>query len=173
MQHSVKYIIFAIGLATVALAPVAIATEAAVPGKILAAPQKRPVFKREKIAVQAQDGGRHAMTVEVARKPEELAYGLMKVKALPNGSEGMLFIMPRQQRQLFWMKDTRLSLDILFIAADGTITHIYPEAEPLSLDFIASPGLAKGVLEIEGGMAKRWGLRAGDRLLHKGFPTSP
>lgn len=170
-MQRVKYIIFAIGLAIMSPMPAAATADASEQGTIVAAPQKRPSFKREKIAIQAQDGGRHTMTVEVARKPGELAYGLMKVKTLPRGSEGMLFIMPQLQRQLFWMKDTKLPLDILFIAADGTITHIYPQAEPLSLDFIASPGLAKGVLEIEGGMADRWGLRAGDRLLHKDFPA--
>lgn len=170
-MQRVKYIILAIGLAIMPPALAAATTEAVDPGTIVAAPQKRPAFKREKIAIQAQDGGRHVMTVEIARQPGELAYGLMKVKTLPRGSEGMLFIMPQPQRQLFWMKDTKLSLDILFIASDGTITHIYPQAEPLSLDFISSPGVAKGVLEIEGGMAARWGLRAGDRLLHKDFPA--
>lgn len=168
-MQRVNYIIFAIGLAITPFIPGPATADIAEQGIIVAAPQKRPEFKLEKIAIQAQDGGRHTMIVEVARKPGELAYGLMKIQALPRGSEGMLFIMPQLKRQLFWMKDTKLSLDILFIASDGTISHIYPEAEPLSLDFIASPGIAKGVLEIEGGMAARWGLRAGDRLLHKDF----
>lgn len=133
---------------------------------------KRPAFGRETIAIQSHTGGRHKMLVEVARKPAELAFGLMKIKSLP-GTEGMLFIMPRAQRQLFWMKDTLLPLDILFLASNGTITHIYPNAAPGSLDFIASPGIAKGVLEIEAGMASRWGLKAGDRLVHhKDFPDN-
>ncbi len=173
MMQRVKYVIFAIVLTIAAVTTSVAAIEAVDKGAIVTAPQNRPAFKREKIFILAQDGGRHAMTVEVARKPGELAYGLMKVKALPSGSEGMLFIMPQTQRQLFWMKNTHLRLDIIFIGADGTITHIYPNAQPYSLDFIASPGTAKGVLEIEGGMAARWGLRGGDRLLHKDFHASP
>ena len=173
MMQRVKYVIFAIVLTIAAVTSSVAAIEAADKETIVTPPQNRPAFKREKISILAQDGGRHVMTVEVARKPGELAYGLMKVKALPSGSEGMLFIMPQTQRQLFWMKNTHLRLDILFIGVDGTITHIYPNAQPYALDFIASPGKAKGVLEIEGGMAARWGLRAGDRLLHKDFHASP
>lgn len=141
--------------------------------RIHPAPAKRPDFKRETIIIRANDDGQHRMIVEVARTPDELAYGLMNLKKFPADSEGMLFISPRPQQQLFWMKNTLMPLDVLFLDAQGKILNIEANASPKSLDFIPSKGLAKGVLEIGGGLAKRWNIRVGDRVIHKDFDAPP
>jgi uncharacterized protein len=135
---------------------------------IHAAPSQRPRFVRDKLVINGASGGQHHLTVEVARSLDELAYGLMHITRLPD-TEGMLFILPRAEPQNFWMKDTRLPLDLLFANAQGLIITIAADATPGSLHYIASQGAAKAVLEIPAGMAKRWGLKVGDRLRYKDF----
>jgi uncharacterized protein len=94
--------------------------------------------------------------------------GLMYVKALAP-DRGMLFLFERPQLQSFWMKNTLIPLDLLFIAQDGRIIRIAENAKPLSLDTIESMGAALGVLEVAGGTSARLGLKPGDRVLHAAF----
>ncbi len=141
---------------------------AAADGHIHPAPQQRPAFARDSLAIMGQDGSRQRLMVEVARSPDELAYGLMKVKELP-GTDGMLFIAPKPQQQLFWMKDTLIPLDLLFIDPNGRIMHIVPLAQPMSERYLASRGVAKAVLEIGGGLAERWHIKVGDTVNYKDF----
>lgn len=141
---------------------------AAADGRIHPAPQQRPAFARDSVVINGQDGSRQKLQVEVARSPDELAYGLMKIKALPD-TDGMLFISPKPQPQLFWMKDTLISLDLLFIDPSGRIMHIVPQAKPLSERYLASRGVAKAVLEIGGGLAERWNIKVGDTVIYKDF----
>ena len=90
--------------------------------------------------------------------------GLMHVRELPDGW-GMLFVYGREQELRMWMKNTHVSLDMLFIRADGSIASIATDTEPLSLETIRSDEPVSRVLELKAGSVKRWGLKPGDRLL--------
>ncbi len=105
----------------------------------------------------------HVFTVEVADNDEERARGLMFRKELPEG-RGMLFDFHREQDVAFWMKDTPLSLDIIFIRGDGPIRRIAANTVPFSLDSIPSGGPVRAVLEVIAGTAKKLGIQPGDKV---------
>lgn len=129
-----------------------------------------PLFPRLPFSeVQVVTGsGRHRYGVWIAADDESRERGLMQVRELPP-AQGMLFLFDRPQRAAFWMKDTVLSLDLIFIAADGTVVNIAKNARPLSLDPIPSRGEVKAVLELAAGSAARIGLSPGDRVEHPAF----
>lgn len=107
------------------------------------------------------DGKLHHFQVEIARTPDEQAKGLMFRKELPaNG--GMLFPFDPPQVASFWMKNTVISLDLLFIRPDGTIAYIAANAEPYSLIPISSGQMNSAVLEIPGGRAAELGIEPDD-----------
>ena len=109
-------------------------------------------------------GGTHRFTVEVARTAEQQARGLMYRQALA-GDRGMLFPYDPPRPASFWMKNTLIPLDIIFIGADGRITNIAADTVPLSLDPVTSLGVpASAVLELPGGRAAELGIQAGDRV---------
>ena len=101
--------------------------------------------------------------VWIADTPEREAQGLMFVRDLPAG-RGMLFLEPTARPMSFWMKNTYIELDMLFVAADRRIVKIAAHAPPLSLANINSDALVIAVLEIKGGEAARRGIRVGDRV---------
>ena len=106
---------------------------------------------------------RHAFRIEVARSGEEQAKGLMFRTALaPN--EGMIFPMEPARQASFWMKNTVISLDLVFIGPDKRIESIAANAVPYSLSPINSRGQVAAVLELNGGRAAQLGLAAGDRV---------
>lgn len=82
---------------------------------------------------------------------------------------GMLFPFSPPRRVSMWMRNTPLSLDMIFIAPDGTIAHIAEETEPFSDALITAPVPVAGVLEVPGGTARRLGLKPGDRVHHPCF----
>src|SRR6478736_2645934 len=94
--------------------------------------------------------------------------GLMYRKELPDG-KGMLFDFSPEQQVSMWMKNTYIPLDMIFIRADGRILRIAENTEPLSTKIIPSRGLAKGVLEVIAGTAKKYGIEPGDRVAHPLF----
>ena len=100
----------------------------------------------------------------LARTQEQKRQGLMHVRDLPDG-RGMLFVYGREQELSMWMKNTYVSLDMLFIRADGSIASIATDTQPLSLETIRSGEPVSRVLELKAGSVKRWGLKPGDRLL--------
>ncbi len=110
----------------------------------------------------------HRFHTWIATSEAAHAQGLMYVKALAP-DRGMLFLFERPQLQSFWMKNTLISLDLLFIAQDGRIIRVAENAKPLSLDTIESMGAVLGVLEVAGGTSARLGLKPGDRVLHPAF----
>ncbi len=107
--------------------------------------------------------GTHRFTVEVARSPEEQALGLMHRQSLAP-DRGMLFPYDPPQPASFWMKNTLIPLDILFIRTDGTIARIAANTVPLSLDPVPSLEPVAAVLEIAGGRAAELGIAPGDRV---------
>jgi uncharacterized protein len=109
------------------------------------------------------DHGPVKFTAEVAADTQSQEYGLMNRKVLaPNA--GMLFDFHRSDCQTFWMKDTILSLDLLFIRADGSISSIAAKALPFSLTPIQSAEPVRAVLEIIGGRSAQLGIVPGDKV---------
>jgi hypothetical protein len=112
--------------------------------------------------------GVHVFSVEIATTEEEKTTGLMYRKELADG-KGMLFDFSPEQEVSMWMKNTYIPLDMIFIRADGRILRIAENTEPLSTKIIPSRGLAKGVLEVIGGTAQKYGIAPGDRVAHPLF----
>ena len=98
----------------------------------------------------ATKSGVQVFSVEMATTEEEKTTGLMYRKELADG-KGMLFDFSPEQQISMWMKNTYISLDMIFIRADGRILRIAENTEPHSTKIISSGGLAKGVLEVSGG----------------------
>lgn len=107
--------------------------------------------------------GVHAFNVELATNDAERSRGLMFVKSLPEG-QGMLFDFKRDQPVSFWMHNTYIPLDMIFIAGNGRIMHIAENAKPLSDDLIPSQYPVRAVLEVIGGTAEKLGLKPGDKV---------
>ena len=112
--------------------------------------------------------GVQVFSVELARTEEERATGLMYRKELADG-RGMLFDFTPEQQVSMWMKNTFIPLDMIFIRADGRILRIAENTEPQSTRIISSGGLAKGVLEVIAGTAKKYGIAPGDKVGHPLF----
>ncbi|TYO67277.1 DUF192 domain-containing protein [Bradyrhizobium hipponense] len=112
--------------------------------------------------------GVQVFSVEMATTEEEKQTGLMHRKELADG-KGMLFDFSPEQEVSMWMKNTYISLDMIFIRADGRILRIAENTEPMSTKIISSHGLAKGVLEVPAGTAQKYGIRPGDRVGHPLF----
>jgi uncharacterized protein len=112
--------------------------------------------------------GVHAFTVELAATDAERAKGLMFRKSLPP-RHGMLFDFERDQVVGMWMRNTYISLDMIFIRADGTIARVAENTEPLSERVISSGVPVRAVLEVVGGTARRLGIAPGDRVAHPMF----
>jgi uncharacterized membrane protein (UPF0127 family) len=114
--------------------------------------------------------GVQVFSVEMATTDEEKQTGLMYRKELADG-KGMLFDFKPEQEVSMWMKNTYVSLDMIFIRADGRILRIAENTEPLSTKIISSQGPARAVLEVVAGTAQKYGIRPGDRVGHPLFGT--
>jgi hypothetical protein len=108
-------------------------------------------------------GKTHRFTVEMARTPEEQSRGLMFRQSLGD-DRGMLFPYEPPQQASFWMKNTLIPLDMVFVRADGTIGRIAENTVPMSLDPVPSIDPVSAVLEIRGGRAAELGLKEGDKV---------
>jgi uncharacterized membrane protein (UPF0127 family) len=100
----------------------------------------------------------------LADTPEQQARGLMYVEQLDE-NEGMLFRHSRSALINMWMKNTLISLDMLFIRTDGSIASIARKTTPLSTERISSLETVRAVLEMNAGFADRWGIEPGSRIL--------
>ena len=107
--------------------------------------------------------GVHAFSVEMATNDAERARGLMFRKSLPEG-HGMLFDFQTDQPVQFWMRNTYISLDMIFIKGDGRILNIAENATPMSDALIPSAGSVRAVLEVIAGTARKFHIVAGDRV---------
>src|ERR1700686_5126894 len=116
----------------------------------------------------ATKSGVQVFSVEMATTEQEKETGLMYRKELADG-KGMLFDFSPEQEVSMWMKNTYISLDMIFIRADGRILRIAQNTEPMSTKIIPSGGLAKGVLEVIAGTAQKYGIQPGDRVGHPLF----
>lgn len=105
----------------------------------------------------------HAFTVEVARTSAQQARGLMFRTALAD-DRGMIFPFPDTRMASFWMKNTVIPLDIIFVRADGRIENIAANTTPYSTDPVESTAPVVAVLELRGGLAAERGIKAGDSV---------
>jgi len=112
--------------------------------------------------------GVHSFSVEVVDNDADRAKGLMHRRSLPEGS-GMLFDFHREQDVSFWMQNTYIPLDMIFIRADGRIHRIAENTVPLSLEQVPSRGPVRGVLEVIAGTSRKLGIAPGDRVAHPIF----
>ena len=156
-MRAVLAFLFAFGLAACALA-----------AEILG-PQ--PTLPQAPLIIETSKGPAR-FTVEMATTWSEQERGLMFRKSLaPN--VGMLFDFGNESMQAFWMKNTLIPLDMLFIKANGTVARIASNAKPLSEDSIPSYEPVRAVLEIPGGRAAQLGLKAGDIVRQTIFGNMP
>jgi uncharacterized membrane protein (UPF0127 family) len=109
-------------------------------------------------------GKQHAFKVEVARTPEQQERGLMFRDHLAP-DHGMIFPMAPPRVASFWMKNTVIPLDMIFVRSDGTIAKIAAETVPYSLDPVSSDEPVAAVLEIAGGRAAELGLQPDDKIM--------
>lgn len=117
-----------------------------------------------KLSIQSANG-EHQFTVEVVDTPEGRAKGLMYRQELADDA-GMLFDFKEQRPVSFWMRNTFIPLDMLFIEADGTVLNIHENARPHDTTSIPSAGPVQFVLEIPGGRSVDLGIEAGDQVSH-------
>lgn len=121
-------------------------------------------FEESSLTVETSSGT-HAFTIEIARTPQEQALGLMHRRSLAP-DYAMLFPFERAREASFWMRDTYVSLDMVFIAENGVVHRIERDTEPLSLRSVVSRGPVIAVLEFVAGTADRIGLAPGDVVTH-------
>jgi uncharacterized protein len=121
----------------------------------------------EQVRLEIRSGRKtHRFVVEIAGTPEQQAQGLMFRQSLAP-DRGMLFPSDPPRPVSFWMKNTLIPLDMVFIRPDGSIARIAGSTVPLSLDPVPSLEPVSAVLEIAGGRAKELGIRAGDKVSWK------
>lgn len=107
--------------------------------------------------------GTHLFLVEVAETPRQRERGLMERRSLPLNT-GMFFLFPETEVIQMWMKNTYVSLDMIFADAAGRVVGIATDTKPLSLEIISSGQPAQSVLEVRAGTAARLGIAVGDRV---------
>lgn len=122
----------------------------------------------EDVTIRKADGGEHVFRSEMAISPQQQATGMMfRTEMAPD--EGMLFVFGEVRRASFWMRNTLIPLDIIFVRANGRITNIVANATPETDAHRRSTGRVAGVLEIPGGRAAELGIKAGDLVIHPAF----
>jgi hypothetical protein len=124
-------------------------------------------LKREQLTLLTARG-EIPIEVELAETAEQKQQGLMFRRSLPERS-GMLFLYEGSGEITMWMKNTYIPLDMVFIRADGVVHRIEAMTTPFSEEVISSKGTVAAVLELSGGAAERFGLRPGDKVLHRYF----
>jgi len=136
----------------------------------LAAPSAEAKMQRDRLTLETAQGD-VVIDIEVAETPEEKARGLMFRTSVPERT-GMLFPYPKAHEITMWMRNTYVSLDMVFIRADGVVHRIEAHTEPLSEKIVASQGPVTAVLELAAGAADRLGLKPGVRVRHAHFGTA-
>lgn len=123
-----------------------------------------------KVTISTKQGRQVTFQVEVADTPAKREMGLQYRRELAD-DRGMIFIFPVESQQSFWMKNTPIPLDMIFINRDHKIVGIIEQTTPFSLDprSVATP--SRYVLEIKGALAKRHGIQAGDSVRFEGIAT--
>ena len=120
------------------------------------------------LVITTKDGKRHDFNIELALTDQQRNQGLMNRTEMPLDA-GMLFYFEDYAERSFWMKNTLISLDIIFVDEQGVIVRIRDNAIPNDLTSLKSGVPARAALEINGGMAKQLGIKEGDQMHHVFF----
>ncbi len=120
------------------------------------------------VSITTRDGREIKFQVEIADTPAERQMGLQYRRELAD-NHGMIFLFPDDESHAFWMKNTPIPLDIIFISAQRQIVGIVENTIPFSLDSRSVSGESRYVLEINGGLSKRYGFGAGDSVRFRNF----
>jgi uncharacterized membrane protein (UPF0127 family) len=136
---------------------------------VLAIASGLPACQAEpRVSIAAKQGREITFTVEIADTPAKREMGLQYRRELAL-DRGMIFLFPREEPQSFWMKNTPIPLDMIFISAEQKIVGIVENTAPFSLQARSVSASSKYVLEINGGLSRRYGFAAGDRVRFAGF----
>jgi uncharacterized membrane protein (UPF0127 family) len=120
------------------------------------------------VSIITKQGREVAFTVEIADTPAKREMGLQYRRELDEG-RGMIFLFPREEQLSFWMKNTPIPLDMIFISAERKIVGIVENTVPFSLESRSVSGKSQFVLEINGGLSRRYGFQPGDNMRFNGF----
>lgn len=127
-------------------------------------PPTEPQFGAGELTITRGNAEIKKISVEIAESNNQLQYGLMFRKEMPD-DHGMIFVFPEPQYIVMWMKNTFLPLDMVFFDSQNRIVAIHENAVPHDETRIAPDVKGKYVLEINAGLAKTWGLQTGDQFL--------
>jgi uncharacterized membrane protein (UPF0127 family) len=127
-------------------------------------------FGKSELTIETASG-KHHFNIEEAVTPQQMAQGLMFRQSMP-ADAGMLFEFGHSETASFWMKNTVIPLDMLFIAQDGTIADFHERAVPMNLDPITSSQPVRAVLELNGGTVEKLGIKRGDKVIHPFFTAA-
>ncbi|MGB0695111.1 MAG: DUF192 domain-containing protein [Rhodospirillaceae bacterium] len=132
--------------------------------------QSALAIETAELEIVTEDGRRHPFVVEIARTNAQRSQGLMHRPALA-GDAGMLFLWEGdgEHERVFWMKNTLIPLDLLFLDSRGFITKIHSNAIPHDETPIRSDGPVAAVLEVNGSTANLLAIDVGDRVVHPAF----
>jgi hypothetical protein len=129
-----------------------------------------PACREDRVSLRGAFGEAH-FRVEIADDEESRARGLMMRESLPRGA-GMLFVFDRSRPVSFWMENTLIPLDMVFVDETGRVTRVHHEAIPGDRTQIPSGGPVRYVLEINGGLAALLGIGAGSEMRHPSISGS-
>jgi len=121
-------------------------------------------FDRSTLIIESDDGLQHTFDVYLATSFEQQRRGLMFVRKMPT-TTGMLFVYEDTDIHSMWMKNTYISLDLVFAREDGSVSSVIHEAQPLSLTSRASVEAVNYVLELNGGVARRLHIGKKSRII--------
>jgi uncharacterized membrane protein (UPF0127 family) len=146
-------------------------TALAVLAMLTSAAAAAPACDPERIKILAGPGSR-TFSIEIAEDPAEQARGLMFRPALA-ADAGMLFVYQTPRPASFWMRNTMIPLDMIFIDDTGRIESIAERTDPYSERVSSSGSDVRAVLEINGGLSRELGIGPGDQVIHPAFEAAP
>jgi uncharacterized protein len=133
-----------------------------------AAPEPLSAFPQGLLAIRTTSGNVVNFKIWEADTPKREEQGMMFIREMDEHT-GMLFMFPENRPVTMWMKNTYVSLDLLFLNAQGKIDYIAERATPRSEAIIGPPTPEFAVLELKGGACQQFGIKVGDKVLHKNF----
>ena len=133
-----------------------------------APPEPLSAFPQSLLAIRTSGGKVVNFKIWEADTPKREEQGMMFIREMDEHT-GMLFMFPENHPVSMWMKNTYVSLDLLFLNAQGKIDYIAQRATPKSEAIIGPPTPEFAVLELKGGACEQFGIKVGDKVLHKNF----
>lgn len=125
-------------------------------------------FKQETVKIETAAKATHSFKVEIAETQAQREQGLQGRTEMPAGS-GMLFIFPEDTYIEMWMKETPMSLDMLFLDSKGKVIYIAPKTKPNTTDIISARRDARAVMELAGGTVEKLDIKIGDTVIYSYF----